>query len=718
MDPYYAHTSQDGRVQSVRSHLEGTARLAETFAAAFGAQSCARAAGLLHDAGKYSQDFQKHIRAPELALHVDHSTYGAQIALKKGWLPVAFAAAGHHSGLPNGGVPSDSAESATLLGRWKRKTGPYPAFDREIQLPQVSPPFTPQSNYELAFFTRMLYSCLVDADFLDTETFMQGAPAQRGSHEPLELLQQKVRRQAHQWLSRESGPLGRIRNDVLRTCLQSGGTLDRGCYTLTVPTGGGKTFSSLAFALEHALRCGMERIIYVIPYTSIIDQTVSVFQGILGEENVLAHYSGAEYQLLDESAFSQADYRKILAAENWDAPVIVTTAVQFFESLYASRSSRCRKLHNMANSVIIFDEAQTLPIPYLRPCLAAIAQLVKHYRASAVLCTATQPALQPILKEEFGLETAEICTGYETLYRALRRTTLQDIGTLTQDVLETQLAAQSQVLCVVNRRKLAQTLFDAMPQEGRYCLTTLLCAHDRKEKLAEIRDRLKTGKPCRVISTSLIEAGVDVDFPLVYREQAGLESVLQTAGRCNREGKRKAEESFVRVFALEGSELPRMLRPNLAAWEAARRSHAKMDTPEAIHSYFEALLYKLKSPQALDQKAILTAFEKGRDGGQFPFAAVAEEFRLIESPTKAIYLPVGEGAALCRALQEGQYSRGLLRKLGMYTVEVYPDHFAALCRAGALDVQQDGNAVLTDLRLYAPDTGLAMDAQAGQGWFL
>ena len=211
---------------------------------------------------------------------------------------------------------------------------------------------------------------------------------------------------------------------------------------------------------------------------------------------------------------------------------------------------------------------------------------------------------------------------------------------------------------------------------------------------------------------------MDVDFPLVYREQAGLESVLQAAGRCNREGKRQADESFVRVFTLEGTQPPRMLRPNLAAWEAARRTHPEMDTPEAIDDYFQTLLYKIKDTRALDQKGILDAFEKGREGCQFPFSTVAEEFRLIESPVKTVYLPVGEGAALCRALQEGQHSRGLLRKLGMYSVQVYPDHFENLCRSGALDVQQDGNAILTDLRLYDPDTGLAMDAEAGQGWFL
>ena len=275
----------------------------------------------------------------------------------------------------------------------------------------------------------------------------------------------------------------------------------------------------------------------MIPYTSIIDQTAGVFTEILGGENVLEHHSGSDAVQREDDA-DPAALRKVLATENWDAPVIVTTAVQFFESLFASRSSRCRKLHNLADSVVIFDEAQTLPLPYLRPCVAAVGQLVSHYGVTAVLCTATQPALGPLFEELApGLALREICPDTAELYRFFRRTTLRHAGEITQEQLAGQLRGAQQVLCVVNRRAAAQQLYRELPAPGSYCLTTLLCAADRKRLLREIRARLREGRPCRVVATSLIEAGVDVDFPAAWREEAGLDSILQTAGRCNREGK-------------------------------------------------------------------------------------------------------------------------------------------------------------------------------------
>ena len=353
-----------------------------------------------------------------------------------------------------------------------------------------------------------------------------------------------------------------------------------GLYTLTVPTGGGKTFASLSFALEQAAAQGMKRVIYVIPYMSIIDQTAAVFADLLGAENVLADYSCADYKSLERENLTPAQYRQLLASENWDASVVVTTAVQFFESLYANRSSRCRKLHNIANSVIIFDEAQTLPTSYLLPCVSAIAQLVRHYHATAVLCTATQPALEPYFRQfapELPLQ--EIVPDTATLYTTLRRTTLCDAGELTLEALTSQLCALSQVLCVVNRRKTAQEVYAALPAEGSYCLTTLLCAADRRRQLAEIRQRLRESLPCRVVSTSLIEAGVDVDFPAAYREQCGLDSLLQTAGRCNREGHRSVEESLVYRFTLEGCGVPQMLRQNVHAMQYAANCTAALDSP-------------------------------------------------------------------------------------------------------------------------------------------
>jgi CRISPR-associated endonuclease/helicase Cas3 len=719
MPEYLAHTAEDGRTQTVAEHLKNTSVLAGRFAAAFGAKQLGKAAGLLHDIGKYSDAFQARIRDPAHAGTVDHSTAGAQAARDAGLFELAFAVAGHHAGLPDGGARQDSAEATTLAGRLKRPVPECSAWRQEVALLAAKiPPAFCADRFTDAFFTRMLYSCLVDADYLDTEAFMQGEQP-RGEGESISALLEKVRARAKQWLSApERTELCEKRNHILRTCMDTGAACKRGLYTLTVPTGGGKTFASLAFALEHAAAQGMSRVIYVIPYTSIIDQTVDVFSGILGPENVLAHHAGAEYQLSEKAALSPENYRKALAAENWDAPVIVTTAVQFFESLYASRSSRCRKLHNLANSVVIFDEAQTLPLPYLRPCVAAIAQLVQHYGATAVLCTATQPALGDLFGEfAKDLPLREICPGTEELYQTFRRVTLADAGVLTEEQLAVRLRAYSQVLCVVNCRKQAQALYAEMPPEGRFCLTTLLCAADRRQKLAEIRARLKEGQPCRVISTSLIEAGVDVDFPAAFRERAGLDSILQTAGRCNREDHHPAAESTVFVFSLSGVRAPAMLAQQLAALQAAQRAGKPLDSPETIMQYFQ-LLHLLKGDQALDQKGILPALNGTLNGSMLPFSQVAERFSLIDTPTRSIYIPVGAGADLCARLQNGERSRSLFRALGIYAVAVYPQHFDALHRAGAIAQPDSETAILTDLHQYSPDTGLAMDVESGQGWFI
>lgn len=718
---FIAHTREDGQEQSVANHLQGTADRAETFADAFGAGPLGRLAGLLHDIGKYSDAFQARIRNPAPTSKVDHSTAGAQQANALGLHPVAFAVAGHHAGLPDGGSHNDGGDDATFFGRMQKNVHPCAAWQEEISLPAADlPAFCTTDSFTLAFFTRMLYSCLVDADYLDTEAFMQG-PQPRGAEEELHALLLKMRARADAWLNVPSaGFLNEKRNGVLRACLSAGQALPRGSYTLTVPTGGGKTFASLAFALEHAAQNGMARVIYVIPYTSIIDQTVEKFGEILGPENVLAHYAGADYQLREKGELSPADYRRALAAENWGVPIVVTTAVQFFESLFAVRSSQCRKLHNIANSVIVFDEAQTLPFPYLRPCAAAICQLVRHYGATAVLCTATQPALDDLFAEFLpgGAPLREICPGAADLYTALRRTTLRDLGEVPADDLSARLAGHGQVLCVVNRRSTAQKLFGELPEEGRYCLTTLLCAADRRAQLKEIRARLESGLPCRVVSTTLIEAGVDVDFPVAYRELAGLDSILQTAGRCNREGSHTAAESFVYLFALAGNPVPPTLMPSVNALHAAQRAYPDaLDLPPAIACYFTTLRM-VKGGKSQDQKEILRAFTEGCTGQALPFASIAREFNLIDTPTRTVYLPVGEGALLCRRLQEGERSRSLLRSLGLYSVAVYKTHFEALDRAGALTMPEEGVAVLTDLSLYDPHTGLAMDVDLGQAFMI
>ena len=699
---YLAHISQDGRRQTVLEHLDGTAELCAGFAAAFRAEDQGRLTGLAHDLGKYSAAFQRRLNG---GAKVDHATAGAAECGKLNQLSAAFAVAGHHGGLPDGGGQGDHYEDNTLCGRMKKaalgKLEPYEAWRQEIQLPVIHRKEFPNFLEEI-FFTRMLYSCLVDADFLDTETFMAGKVQERGGGDPIEVLGDKLQAHVSGWFPPKT-ELNRERCAMLERCMEQGERQPPGLYTLTIPTGGGKTTASLAFALCHARTHGLRRLIYVIPYTSIIEQNAQVFRDILGDENVLEHHSGVLYDIEDEAGPENA--RLARATENWDMPVVVTTAVQFFESLFANRSSQCRKLHNLAQSVIIFDEAQMLPVPYLRPCVYAISQLVKDYGASAVLCTATQPALDGIFREFLPDKPAvELCPSEAIHQEVFQRVTFRREGKLSWEAVAERISGQKQALCVVNSRKSAQAVYALLVKEGAFHLSTLMYPAHRKAVLTEIRARLRDSLPCRVVSTSLIEAGVDVDFPAVFREEAGLDSILQAAGRCNREGKRPAGESIVTIFQSDAPS-PSLFEIPVAAGRQALSRCDRPDSPEAIRCYFQELL-DLKGPEALDQKNILTVMER-----EFmPFRRIAERFHLIDSETKSVYIPLEEGEELVRRLRSGERSRELFRALGQYGVSVYPQHYAALDLAGDLEVLEDGSAVLTNLALYDSRTGLSITA--------
>ena len=390
-----------------------------------------------------------------------------------------------------------------------------------------------------------------------------------------------------------------------------------------------------------------------------------------------------------------------------------TTAVQFFESLFANRSSQCRKLHNLAQSVIIFDEAQMLPVPYLRPCVFAIAQLVKRYGVSAVLCTATQPALDGMFREFLpDMPAVELCPPEVFHPEIFRRVTFRRAKKLSWKDVAGQIGRQQQALCIVNSRKSAQKIYSLLEPEGAFHLSTLMYPAHRKSILNEVRSRLKDGRPCRVVSTSLIEAGVDVDFPAVFREEAGLDSILQAAGRCNREGKRPAEESIVTIFQGE-TPPPALFEPPVAAGRQALSRYDCPDSPEAIRYYFQELL-DLKGPEALDQKNILGMMEREL----MPFRKIAERFHLIDSETKTVYIPLEEGGQLIQRLRSGEHSRALFRALGQYGVSVYPQHFTSLDLAGDLEVLEDGSAVLTNLALYDNAVGLSLTADNGKGHIL
>ena len=440
---YLAHLTEDGRTQTILEHLKGTASLCSAFAAAFDAEAQGQLAGMAHDIGKYSAAFQRRLHGGP---KVDHASAGAFECLKARQLPAAFVISGHHGGLPDGGGRGDAAGAGTFWGRINRasqgKLEDYHAWQREFSLPHANIPAFAGKKLDGMFFTRMLLSCLVDADYTDTGAFMGGSSYPPASSSSMEELWRRLETYVSGWFP-PKGALNMQRCVILEQCMSAGAQYGPGLFTLTVPTGGGKTVASLSFALAQAKAHGMRRIVYVIPYTSIIEQTAQTFREILGDENVLEFHSGVQFDQQEDDASSPEAAPLTRSVETWDVPVIVTTAVQFFESLYACQPSKCRKLHNLAQSVLIFDEAQMLPLPYLRPCVWAIAQLVRHYGASAVLCTATQPALDPIF-QEFAPEIPirEICPMAEAHWESFRRVSFQQAGTLSWMDLAARLRAR------------------------------------------------------------------------------------------------------------------------------------------------------------------------------------------------------------------------------------------------------------------------------------
>lgn len=714
---YLAHVSEDGKsIQSLKEHLLAVSDLAGKFAGQFGAADYARKAGLIHDLGKATEAFQN--RLLRNGKKVDHSTAGAIELYRIGMIHAALCVAGHHGGIPNVGSRVDSSDDATLLGRLKREPGKeipdYRAFIGDLDLEPVELPFTQKNNFSGAFFTRMVFSCLVDADFLDTELFMKSGAVDRGKHDDLLTLKERLDNYVEPWWDAKTD-LNKKRTEILKNCIEAGSG-EKGLYSLTVPTGGGKTISSLAFALEHASRhAEIQRVVYVIPYTSIIEQTANTFRDILGADNVIEHHSNFDYDTKGDLADDVKEMRFRLACENWDAPVIVTTNVQFFESLYSNKTSRCRKLHNLANSVIIFDEAQMIPLPYLKPCIAAIAELVENYGCTALLCTATQPSLNKFFPDDMSAE--EICRDTASLYEFFRRTTIKHIGPQTINEIAEQMAEFDQVLCIVNTKKQAQDLFMMLPEDGRFHLSTLLTPTDRSGAIKEIKIRLKNQLPCRVASTSLVEAGVDIDFPYLYKTEAGLDSIIQAAGRCNREGKAPAEKSLVYVFRTEDRP-PTAIMQNTVVMQEVAETHEDVASPDAIKAYFDNL-HDFKD-ELLDKKKIIAAFDEPDARGNLPFRTISQEFNLIEEDTRLIFIPPKEDEhQMLWRLENDERSRKLMRKVTLFSVAIRKKQWERLISAGATRMLDDEIAVLTDTTLYnGKETGLSINLDNCDGLFI
>lgn len=726
---YFAH-SVEGREsedwQPLAAHLIGTAELGEARGAKFGAGKAAMLAGLLHDLGKYTQGFARRLHGGD---RIDHATAGAQEVLRLASSRtdamiaelVAYCIAGHHVGLAD-----REGETGSLSERLRRDVeAPDPVWRREIApdaaalMPKgfSAHPDQARQPFQLAFLGRMLFSCLVDADFRDTEAFY--ARVERRvvdrSWPVLANVVDALIAALDRHLAGKSAhdtPVNRLRAEILEH-LRARADAPAGLFTLTVPTGGGKTLASLAFALAHARAHGLERIVYAIPFTSVIDQTAAVFREVLGDEMVLEHHSAIEEETLGQR---EARDKLRLAMEDWAAPIVVTTNVQLFESLFANRPSRCRKLHNLARSVIVLDEAQTIPRPVLRPCVAALDELARNYGSSILLCTATQPALAaPNFEGGLALGRGrELAPDPPRLYRALKRTTLSHAGVLADEDLLKAISEAVQGLVVVNSRAHALALYRAAVEvdlEGAIHLTTRHYAAHRRVILEGVRERLRQGRPCRLIATSLVEAGVDLDFPRVWRAEAGLDQIAQAAGRCNREGRRPVGDSIVTVFRPANHPPPREVAQLAADMGRVAGRHDDLLSLEAVHDYFGEVYWRVG--EGLDAKRVLRAFRVSAGRTDFDYRSVAESFRLIESGLAPVIVAREKAPAetLGNLAAERIGPAAAARRLQPYVVQVPPRARGLLAAHGHLEFVEHGRfgdqfALLTNDGLYRPDMGL------------
>lgn len=708
MEKYIAHIlKEENKVQSLDEHSKNVAQLANEFASHFNMGEEGYLCGLLHDLGKGSKEFQKYISDTDNHNKIDHSTAGAFELLKLKHVVSSMCVASHHSGLLDFGNPNLSTESdGTFSGRIKKASNKsipdYSMYFSTISIPPCNR--VDKSDYIDNYFrSKMLFSCLVDADYLDTEHFFNGNNREydySSITQLLYLLNEYVKR-----FDNPTTELNKIRCDIRNQCIIAS-NYNYNFFSLTVPTGGGKTIASLSFALNYAKKHNKRRIIYVIPYITIIDQTVQLYTDILGSHNVLPHYSEYDYN-------SEDDDSKKLAVENWDAPVVITTNVQFFDSIYSNKSSLSRKLHNISDSVVIFDEYQLIPVDYTMPCIEAIKQFIINFNCCVLLSTATQPGT----KLYGNFDCHEIIPNVPKLFNDLRRVSYNYKGEISKKSLANELRTQDQVLCIVNNKSTAYELYSMLEDDNSFYLTTLLTPYDRSKIINSIKDKLKTNQSCKVISTSLIEAGIDLDFSCVYREENGLDSIVQAAGRCNREGKRNPKNSIVNIFSLNDSPITSQIK-NRDAMRESISLGASFDDPNSASIYFNQL-YDLKGIDALDKKQILKMILGKTEFGILPFKSIGEKFSLIDQNTTTIYIPCcNQAQNLIDQLKFGIRNKSLFRKLGKYSVNIYTTKLFDYLKY-AYVVKYDDVYILNDTSLYNDKTGLSFPPEiSGDAYFI
>jgi CRISPR-associated endonuclease/helicase Cas3 len=696
--------------------------MAHEFSSAFHSGEWGYLAGLWHDLGKFQSEFQRRLAGEKIA--VEHSGAGAALAARRSLLPIAFVVAGHHAGLAN--------YVHSLTG------GPKPLKERleenrillENLLPLIpqrlldqSPPDPPSflkepisndrraketAKRRLEFWIRFLFSALTDADYLDTEAFLNvGKAKTRGGYPSLEELLPRLETDLAQKAAGLSAeqlriPINIARNALPEACRRAA-EWPPGLFSLTAPTGAGKTLAAMLFALRHAIRNSQRRVIVVLPYTSIIEQNAQVYRDVFGVGNIIEHHSNYDPSPSEDTTRLQ------LATENWDAPIIVTTTVQFFESLFANRSSRCRKLHNIANSVVVLDEVQSLPPGVLLPVLDALNELARNYGCSIVLSTATPPALAERTALPQGLrDVREIVPDPSSLAAQLKRVRYHwPANEATWEALANQIRAHPRALAVVHRRDdarlLATLLHKLRPDDPVFHLSALMCPAHRSEVLDQVRGVLLTELPCLLVSTQLIEAGVDIDFPVLYRALAGLDSIVQAAGRCNREG--RAAEGGVYVFRAPTLPPQGVLRRGFEVMNTMLAANPALDPsdPEVCRDYFRKFYFA----NSLDEHGIQSA------RAELNFATIARAFRLIEDDcTKSVIVPYKDAERRVNEVRRFVTREGL-RSLQPYSVRIYPQAFSQLHQAGALDEILDGLYAVTPVfpDLYDEKFGLNLNTK-------
>ena len=746
-DIYIAHSENEyGEVQLLRDHLRNTAALAQEFGAPLGLAEECYWAGLLHDLGKYEERFQRRVRGEKVAC--PHAPHGACIALEAKALEVAFAVLAHHSLLRD---PNAVRQKAAERPAFDRDGPSYKERARQVrevalrELPELSamPPQTrAQAREQLALRTRMVFSALIDADRLDTERHgsLERSMVRRRIWPSMAELAERVERYiARLAASTTAAPdVLQVRAEVLAAA-RAAAEQPPGKATLTVPTGGGKTLASLLYALRHAALHDLRRVIVVVPYLAIIEQNVKVIRDAVGESGdeqtlVLEHHSnvdeeeGPDERLGEEGAEPQGGsglWRR-LATENWDAPIVVTTAVQFFESLFSARPSRVRKLHQIARSVVVFDEVQTFPVAVLHPILDVLDRLQREYGVSLLFCTATQPALETRANDGRRWPAGalrEIAPEPPALFKRMRRVVVNwpvPDGDVSWPALAEQLARERQVLVVVNTKRQALALFEAartlIGADAVVHLSARMCPEHRRLVLDGVRERLTDGEPCVVVSTQVVEAGVDLDFPTVYRALGPLDRIAQAAGRCNRNGVLRDAAGRpvlgrVVVFRPQEHKLPPgVYKMATEITEALLREAAftgqtlDIDNPVIFLQFFDRVY----------ENGEIDEFKIAEKQRSLDFAAVDENFRVIDDDMVGVLVPWGEGAEIIARLRggAGEETRRLLRRAQRYSIGLYRAEFVNAMRAGAIEPLGEGGPYAARPSAYRDDIGFTVEIDA------